>query len=60
VDDRAAHGWLEDAENGRQLRSQLTKILNVPQGYVSGFVSSAASLDDHFEHPEDELDGMMN
>jgi hypothetical protein len=46
--------------DGRQLRSQLTKILNVPQGYASGFVSPAASLDDHFEHPVEGLDGMMN
>ncbi|CBK40885.1 protein of unknown function [Nitrospira defluvii] len=42
---------MQDAENGRQLRSRLTKILNVPRGYASGFVSSVASLDVHFEHP---------
>lgn len=36
-------------ENGPQLRSRLNKILNVPRGYASGFVSPAALLDARFE-----------
>ncbi len=32
-------------------RSRLNEILTVPQGYASGFLSPAALLKDHFEHP---------
>ena len=42
------------------LRSRLTKILNIPQGYASGFVSSAASLDNHCEHPVGDLELMKH
>ena len=34
-----------------QLRARLDEILNVPRGYASGFLSPAALLRDHFEHP---------
>jgi hypothetical protein len=41
----------QDAEKVPQLRSRLIEILNVPQGYASGFESPAALLDELFEHP---------
>ncbi len=42
---------MQAAETVRQLRSQLIEILNVPQGYASGFDSPAALLDELFEQP---------
>jgi len=46
---------LQDVLKARQLRSQLIEILNVPQGYASGFDSPAALLDGLFEHPRGTL-----
>jgi len=47
---RGTLAW-QVAEKVRQLRSRLIEILNVPQGYASGFDSPAALLDGLFEQP---------
>ena len=47
---RGTLAW-QVAENICQLRSQLIEILNVPQGYASGFDSPAALLNRLFEQP---------